>query len=500
MRRRPLSFTLAAAALALSACGGSDAPTGTVTPAPAPPPAASAVASVVVTTALDTLEAYDVVPLRATVRDAQGNALTDRAVRWTSSDPAVATVDATTGVLTGVDRGTVTVTATSEGKSGTASRVVVIRYRSITAGSMHACDIASGGIVWCWGLNGREGRLGGSTLGETVQSSAPVRLPGEQRYAQISSYGATTCGVTREADAYCWGANGWGLLGNGSTAAFSATPVLVSGGLKLRQVSVGSDFVCALTTAGRLHCWGDNGDDNFGTTTPRYSTTPVPGAQGMTFASLTAGSDYACGVTDAGAGFCWGFSGLGNLGDGARPTMGNTTIATPNAVVGGHAFRSLSASSYVTCGVTTAGQGLCWGRGTSNRLGTGSTGESSVPGAVLGGHAFRSIAVGFGATCGIATDATLWCWGSGELGQLGQVVPNTAAQPVQVGGGVTASEVSPANVAGGFGTFTCAVAADRLTTWCWGRNDVGQLGNGTTTAATATNATPSIVVGQKPLP
>jgi alpha-tubulin suppressor-like RCC1 family protein len=60
--------------------------------------------------------------------------------------------------------------------------------------------------------------------------------------------------------------------------------------------------------------------------------------------------------------------------------------------------------------------------------------------------------------------------------------------------------VSTANVAGGAGGYTCAIAADRLTTHCWGRNDKGQLGNGTTTDATAVNANPSIVVGQKPLP
>src|SRR5687768_11627329 len=118
MRRRLLSPALAAA-LALTACGGSDAPTAA--PTPATPATSVGVASVVVGTALDTLEAHDVVQLRATVRDAQGNALTDRAVRWTSSNPAVATVDSATGALTGVDRGTVTVTATSEGKVGTAS-------------------------------------------------------------------------------------------------------------------------------------------------------------------------------------------------------------------------------------------------------------------------------------------------------------------------------------------------------------------------------------------
>ena len=92
--------------------------------------------------------------MQATLRDATGNVLTNRAIRWSSSNTAVATIDSLTGVLTGIDRGTITVTATSEGKIGSTTRVIVIKYRSVSAGTMHVCDIASGGIAWCWGLNG----------------------------------------------------------------------------------------------------------------------------------------------------------------------------------------------------------------------------------------------------------------------------------------------------------------------------------------------------------
>ena len=328
----------------------------------------------------------------------------------------------------------------------------------------------------------------------------PVRVPGAQRYVQISTFGRTTCGVTTEADAYCWGNNGWGILGNGTSVAQSFTPVLVSGGLKFRQVAVGSESACGLTTSGQLHCWGYNASESFGVARPFSSTVPVAGAAGMTFASITAGAGYTCGVTAAGAGYCWGANGAGNLGDGLRPTMTASSTPTPTAIVGGHSFRSLSASSSVTCGVTMAGQGLCWGRGESNRLGTGNTGEISTPGAVLGGHDFRSISVGYGAVCGIDRQDSVWCWGPGTNGQLGQVIASSTVTPVRAGGTLTAAEVSPANVTTGFGGYTCAISADRLTTYCWGRNDEGQLGNGVTSSASAVNATPSMVVGQRPLP
>jgi hypothetical protein len=70
---------------------------------------------------------------------------------------------------------------------------------------------------------------------------------------------------------------------------------------------------------------------------------------------------------------------------------------------------------------------------------------------------------------------------------------------VRAGGNLSASDVSAAGIATGSGAHTCAISVDRLTVLCFGRNDVGQLGNGTTTAASAVNGTPSIVVGQKPL-
>jgi alpha-tubulin suppressor-like RCC1 family protein len=71
---------------------------------------------------------------------------------------------------------------------------------------------------------------------------------------------------------------------------------------------------------------------------------------------------------------------------------------------------------------------------------------------------------------------------------------------VRAGGSLKAAEVSAANIATGSAAYTCTISADRLTTYCFGRNEFGQLGNGTTSVADGFNATPTIVVGQKPLP
>ncbi|MBC7843458.1 MAG: Ig-like domain-containing protein [Gemmatimonadaceae bacterium] len=458
------------------------------------------VSSVSVTTALDTLEAWDDLNLAAVVRDSNQNVLTDRAVRWTSSNPAVARVDSVTGVLTGVDRGTVTVTATSEGASGTASRVVVIKYRSLVAGTQHSCDIASGGIVWCWGQNGAEGRIGMPALGATVISSQPVRIPnfGPEgiRARKLASFGRHTCALDVTGKAWCWGGNGWGALGV-SAIAQSATPVAVSGGLTFKDIVVGPEYSCALEQAGATYCWGHNDWRQFAMNAPSMSESPVAVAPQLRFASLTAGSTFTCGVTTTSQGYCWGYSGWGNLGDGADISYGNTFSATPALIAGGHAWAQLGGGQIHTCGLTTAGQGYCWGNN-GGKLGNGGTLESSTPAMLQGAPTFTNLAVGANHTCAISASANVWCWGLNGNGQVGQAASEVVTRAAQVPT-LTAAEVAASGIATGGGAHTCAVTADRLTVKCWGRNDTGQLGTGNTSGEAVAQVTPATVVGQKPL-
>ena len=101
-------------------------------------------------------------------------------------------------------------------------------------------------------------------------------------------------------------------------------------------------------------------------------------------------------------------------------------------------------------------------------------------------------------SCASATVGDVYGWGSNVYGQLG-TGGAFSYSPVLSAGGLKVAEVEVAGIGTGSGSFTCAISKDRLTTYCWGRNEFGQLGNGTTSLATAVNATPTIVVGQKPL-
>jgi len=465
------------------------------------------VAGVRVLGSLDTLEAYDTRQLRAVFVDSGGRVIThgaaveSRTVRWSSSDTNVARVDSVTGVLTGVDRGAVIVTATSDTLVGTATRVVVIKYRSVVTGTEHACDLASGGIAWCWGYNAKDGRIGLPQLGDDVKSAAPVRVPGDHRFTTLSAFGRTTCALDADGNAWCWGNNGWGMLARPTGTYQSATPLLVSETMRFRTIAVGDEHVCAIATDDKTYCWGYNGWGQMGTGRTGSFTTPTLAEGGMALGTLTAGNSFVCGLTPKGEAYCSGFSGQGNLGDGGKISGGNSYLTAPQRVVGGLTFREIRAGNQYACALTPEGAAWCWGNNAGGTLGTTSVSQSSSPVAVDGALTFRSLATGYGHACGITTSDELYCWGGNKDGQLGATAAgNGTRSPIRAGGDLTAAEVSAANVSTGSAAFTCAIAADRLTTLCWGRNDKGQLGNGTVAPAGTPNATPSIVVTQKPLP
>jgi len=173
-------------------------------------------------------------------------------------------------------------------------------------------------------------------------------------------------------------------------------------------------------------------------------------------------------------------------------------VAAPQKVVGNQTFQSVSLGGQYACAVTQAGQGYCWGSN-STKLGSGNgTSDTSTPAPMTGGHTFQQLSAGFGHACGVTSTQAVYCWGSNSSGQLGSALANGTGTPTRAGN-VLAIEVAASGIGTGNGSHSCAISQDRLTAWCWGRNDAGQLGNGATTTGATANPTPSIVIGQKPL-
>src|SRR5438128_2633769 len=149
-------------------------------------------------------------------------------------------------------------------------------------------------------------------------------------FAAVTASGLHTCGLTIVTGAaYCWGANGSGQLGDG-TKTHQLTPVLAQtpAGVTVAAVTAGAAHTCGVTAAGAAYCWGDNGFGQLGdgTTTSQSSPVLVQAPPGVSFAAVTGGVAHTCGVTAAGIAYCWGRNLEGQLGDGTTTTNRLTPV------------------------------------------------------------------------------------------------------------------------------------------------------------------------------
>jgi alpha-tubulin suppressor-like RCC1 family protein len=350
----------------------------------------------------------------------------------------------------------------------------------VSAGRWHSCALTTAGAVVCWGYNG-SGQLGDGT---TTQRLTPTAVNGASSgVAAIAAGHYHSCALATGGGILCWGSNGEGELGDGTTTNRS-TPTAVSGlGSGVAAIAAGNGFTCALTTGGGVLCWGWNGEGELGdgTTTRRLTPTPVSGL-GNGVAAIATGAVHTCAVTTTGSVACWGWNGIGQLGDGRA-----IQHPTPTAVSGlSSGVAALKAGQDHTCALTTGGGALCWGDNWFGQLGDGTTTIRSTPTAVSGlGSGVAAIAAGDYHTCALTTGGGVLCWGWNGEGQLGDGTTTNRSTPVAVSGlgsGVAA-------IAAG-GNHTCAVTTSGGAL-CWGRNGSGQLGDGTTT----NRLTPTLVSG-----
>ena len=194
------------------------------------------------------------------------------------------------------------------------SAAAVRTSAAISAGTNHTCAVTSAGPVECWGYNAH-GELGDGTTTERLIASDVSGL--SSGVVAISAGASHTCALTSAGAVKCWGYNGYGQLGDGTTTN-RLTAVEVSGlSSGVVAISAAGSHACALTSAGAVTCWGDNayGELGDGTTTNRSVPVAVSGLSSGVVA-ISAGYQHTCALTSAGAAKCWGFNAHGELGDG----------------------------------------------------------------------------------------------------------------------------------------------------------------------------------------
>src|SRR5262245_393449 len=298
---------------------------------------------------------------------------------------------------------------------------------TVSTGGLHSCGLTPAGAAYCWG-SGAFGQLGDS--GNYADSPTPKAVYGGLLFTSLSVGEFVNCAVTAGGTVYCWGDR----------------PVAESGGPAFASVAVGGDHKCGLTAAGAAYCWGSNADGQLGIGSVNgpqpcgCTIAPVAVTGGLSFVELTAGNSYTCGLTSTHVAYCWGFNGQGQLGVGTTTcpeicVSGHQCSSSPAAVSGGLSFTTISAGTFHTCAITTAGKAYCWGDGLAGELGNGTTDPDSTPVAVSGGLTFSQVTTAVAHTCAVTPAGVAYCWGAG--GRLGNGDTTSSAIPVRVAGNLT---------------------------------------------------------------
>ena len=483
MAHAQLTFLLATLAVAVPGCGhGSGEPTTQVNVAT--PGAAATMTRSGGDLQSGPVSAALATPLSVTVTDASANVVSGVTVNWAAvtgggSMGAPTSVTNALGVTTmiwtlGPTLGQQTATATVTGLTGSPAAFSATADAAVPAFTL--ASLAAGAYHTCGLTAGGAAYCWGSDSagqlgdGTTTDRSTPTPVVGGLVFASLTLGLRHTCGLTAGGEAYCWGDNIEGALGDGTTTD-RHVPAHVAGGPAFANLSAGFDSSCGLTAAGAAYCWGDNSVGQLGDGTMTSRSTPTPVAGGLVFASLAAGA--TCGLTTGGAAYCWGYNQSGVLAVGTLTTY----ILTPQPVVGGLVFASLTGGS-IACGLTTGGAAYCWGNNSKGELGDGlGTYEATTPTKVASILVFASLTANGGNTCGLTAGGVAYCWGDNDYGEVGNGTtgPNRGVTlPAPVAGGLVFASLA-------VGAFhTCGLTAVHAV-YCWGYNFYGQLGDGTTT-------------------
>lgn len=296
-----------------------------------------------------------------------------------------------------------------------------IAFDTIVSGVGHTCGLSTG-VIQCWGAN-QSGQIGdGTNQNRLVPVS--VSLPGGKVALSLATGFNHTCAVASTFEAYCWGLNSAGQIGDASLTNRSI-PTAVSGPYTFVTMAAGRVGTCGLAADATGYCWGSPAFEN----PPQFHNNPRP-VPDLTFEAIEMGSSHSCGIVSSGAAYCWGSNIDGQLGDGTFQGRN-----TPTPVLGNLTFNSIALGDRHTCGIATNGAAYCWGANEEGQLGDGTFSGRTTPVAVLGGLTFQSITAGSSHSCGVTTTGIAYCWGSARLGQLGTGTAQSGARettPVKV--------------------------------------------------------------------
>ncbi|CAM4449920.1 T9SS type A sorting domain-containing protein [Flavobacterium terrigena] len=343
-------------------------------------------------------------------------------------------------------------------------------FSNISSGAWHVSAQKTDGSLLVWG-SGVLGQLANTT---GVDEPAPVALANGTNWLLVKSGRANTFAIRSDNTLWGTGNNGYGALGIGSTVGEIFEWTQIGTASNWAKVAGGGYFTIGLKTNGSLWGWGENTTYQMGNNTCCVNQlTPIQIGTDTDWKEINASTFVAAGFAIKNNGTLWGW------GSNASGVLCDYS-STPNRPIPAQLnpdtdWKSITAGGEHILALKNNNTLWSWGANQFGQLGRDtSPSNASIEILQVGTDTWKMVTAGISLSYGIKTDGTLWAWGKNDLGQLGN--GNTVNQfaPIQIGTDNNWNSVS----CGGY-DFAVALKTDG-SLWTWGQNSFGQLANGST--------------------
>lgn len=352
----------------------------------------------------------------------------------------------------------------------------------LSAGVYSTCAIYPTTRLYCWGSNSSQQLgIGGGNRVSYATRPYPVKAVSTTPVAVSVGY-SSACSVLVTGTVGCWGKNASGALGlkypGGYARSFTAALALTGPWAAPSGVAVGAGHLCIRDNSAVVKCQGDNKYGQLGNASNVASATPVQaavitGAAAATQATqVVSGANHSCALMANKNVKCWGLNNFRQLGTPTNsvPSM-NSPVDVPNLA---NNITELASMADHSCALHASDEISCWGANPYGQLGDGTIAPFKGAVTVSGISNAREVSTGVSHSCALVAGGAVKCWGSNEFGQLGNGTLVTSSKPVSVIG-----LARPATEIAVGGYHSCA-RLDTGELYCWGRDNKGQLGDGST--------------------